>query len=1345
MRGIIETDIQESYRATGGNVENLPSLPEFVGGDVDIMIGSKYARYQPEPIFKMPSGLTIYRSSFKNVDGTRGVVGGPHPLITQMEERFMGTNQCQYSYFSEQYQLFRKGYQVNPDVYMLNSKPRKEFDIHNEFSAFTTNRKIKQFEEVEDAGSEISFRCADHRDCTKCKNGPQIETISIREEVEQNLINKSVKVDMEKNQTVARLPLLNDPTIKLAPNKNQAMSIYKREVRQLNRNPSDREAAIKAEKKLQDKGHVEYVKNLSAEIQESLRNSPLQNFIPWHVVFNSNSVTTSTRIVFNFSHPTPSGNSLNDLLPKGRNNMNNLTEMFINWRTKKFAFHSDVEQMYPSIKLEETHWCLQRYLFQENLDPDAIPEEKVIKVVIYGAKSSGNQAEYGLRETARLCKDEYPEVFEIINKTTYVDDTMSGEPTIEECHQRADEMEIVVGRGGFSIKGFTFSGKPPPSHLTEDGESIKVAGARWYSESDELQLDVGEISFAKKKRGKKTVSRSDSCVPEKLTRKMAAGKVAEVYDLTGRFMPLVAHMKLDLHDLIKRKMTWDDVLPDNLRQIWVSHVEMIKEISKVKFKRCVVPPDAVSLDVNTVDAGDASKEIACATIYVRYQRKDGSYSCELVFARSKILPDGTTQPRAEMVAALLNTHTGEVVRRALSKYHKYSTKLTDSKIVLCWISNKDIPLKSWVRNRIVEVHRFTVLVNWLLVKSADMIADLGTRRGASLEDVLPGSMYDLGFPYMSLDVSEFPALRYDQITINDEERKEVNREIIQFKGFPCRAELSLNPIPKEVAERYAFSNYILDPNRHRFRDNVRILSIAKRFISKCQKKVQLRKLQHLNLQLPQIDDQGSTSVILSDNELKDSANYYYRKATNEVKHFVKKEKYENISVEKDGILYYTGRVLPDQEFNAVVDLSNIMRDLSTSTFCVPIIEKHSPVAYSLINEVHWHDSVAKHAGVETNLRYLLQYAYIMEGRELVKRFKKGCERCRYLYKRTVEVAMGPISSNNLAIAPPFYICQIDLAGPFKAYSPHNKRTTLKVYFGVFCCTTTTSVNIKLLEDYTTSAFLLAFTRFACEVGYPKLMMIDEGSQLVKGCSSMGFSFRDAQHQLNKEYNVEFDCCPVGGHNVNGRVERKIRSIRESIEKSSQNERLSILQWETFGASIANSINDLPIAKGNVVSDLEHMDLITPNRLKLGRNNARSPDSPLLIIGKPDKIIETNTRIFNAWFELWLISCVPKLMVQPKWFDSDRDLKVDDIVLFLKKEGELNNTYQYGKVKAIDMGRDGKVRSVIVLYRNHNEDVNRETRRAVRELVVIHAVDELNIIAEIGKVASATDATYKLQS
>ena len=207
---------------------------------------------------------------------------------------------------------------------------------------------------------------------------------------------------------------------------------------------------------------------------------------------------------------------------------------------------------------------------------------------------------------------------------------------------------------------------------------------------------------------------------------MCAGKMAEVYDLTGRFAPIIVNMKLDLCDLVIRKLDWEDVIPDNLRHIWVSHIEMIKEISKVRFKRAVIPPDAISLDINTINTGDASQNVACAAIYVRFLRKCRSYSCELIFARTKLLIEGITQPRAELTAAVLNTHTGEVVRRALSKYHKQSTMLTDSKIVLCWINNMNIALKQWTRCRVVEIHRFTDPNSWLLVKSGDMVADLGT-------------------------------------------------------------------------------------------------------------------------------------------------------------------------------------------------------------------------------------------------------------------------------------------------------------------------------------------------------------------------------------------------------------------------------------------------------------------------------------------------------------------------------------------------------------------------------------------------------------------------------------------
>ena len=36
-----------------------------------------------------------------------------------------------------------------------------------------------------------------------------------------------------------------------------------------------------------------------------------------------------------------------------------------------------------------------------------------------------------------------------------------------------------------------------------------------------------------------------------------------------------------------------------------------------------------------------------------------------------------------------------------------------------------------------------------------------------------------------------------------------------------------------------------------------------------------------------------------------------------------------------------------------------------------------------------------------------------------------------------------------------------------------------------------------MEDYSTTSFVLGFIRFACKVGYPKMMMPDEGSQLIK--------------------------------------------------------------------------------------------------------------------------------------------------------------------------------------------------------------------------------------------------------
>ena len=263
---------------------------------------------------------------------------------------------------------------------------------------------------------------------------------------------------------------------------------------------------------------------------------------------------------------------------------------------------------------------------------------------------------------------------------------------------------------------------------------------------------------------------------------------------------------------------------------------------------------------------------------------------------------------------------------------------------------------------------------------------------------------------------------------------------------------------------------------------------------------------------------------------------------------MKEEKYAKLSFEKDKILYYKGRILPSQQTHSISTMTDVMLDLSQTTFCVPLVLKSSPLAKSIVDEIHWHHEIALHSGVETILRYTMKYAYILEGRGLVESSKKSCIRCKILAKRALQVSMGPVSDYQLTIAPAYYVSQSDIVGPFKGFSYHNKRTTIKIWFVVFCCVATSSTTIKVMEDYGTSSFIQAFIRFSCEVGYPKAILIDEGSQLKKGCDTMLFNFQDIKMKLSKDCQVEFQTCPVGGHNFHGKVERKIRSIRESIEK-----------------------------------------------------------------------------------------------------------------------------------------------------------------------------------------------------
>ena len=91
------------------------------------------------------------------------------------------------------------------------------------------------------------------------------------------------------------------------------------------------------------------------------------------------------------------------------------------------------------------------------------------------------------------------------------------------------------------------------------------------------------------------------------------------------------------------------------------------------------------------------------------------------------------------------------------------------------------------------------------------------------------------------------------------------------------------------------------------------------------------------------------------------------------------------------------------------------------------------------------------------------------------------------------------------------------------------------------------------------------------------------------------------------------------------------------------------------------------------------------------------------------------------------------MHQPKWFRTEYDLKEGDVVPFLKQDSLLSKSYQYGMVVSVQESSAGVIGKVTVKYRNANENDDRETFRSVCQLVMIHPVDEIDIIQEINNI------------
>lgn len=340
--------------------------------------------------------------------------------------------------------------------------------------------------------------------------------------------------------------------------------------------------------------------------------------------------------------------------------------------------------------------------------------------------------------------------------------------------------------------------------------------------------------------------------------------------------------------------------------------------------------------------------------------------------------------------------------------------------------------------------------------------------------------------------------------------------------------------------------------------------------------------------------------------------------------------------------------------------------------------------------------------------------------------------CKLLERQTVEIEMSEHPSSRTLIAPPFYNMMCDIAFGFKGRAFKNSRTTLKFYALVCVCLLTGATNVLLMEGLETQDLCCALERHAARHGVPSDVYIDNGTQLM-ALKHVSFSIRDANAQLYESLGIRVHVSAAKAHSERGRVERKIRSVRELLERTGikAENPLTSIQWETIFARISSDLGNLPIAKGDTstVSNVG-FEILTANRLLLGRNNSRSLEGQGFDINAskiPTNILEKNRMIYHTWMQLFIDNIHMLTMRPAKWCKTSRLPVIDDIVLFTLTDCGYDKkgiTWKLGQVTKCEN------RKVEILFVSKVSKSGKPTKskltRSVRDVSIIFSVNEVFI-------------------
>ena len=1224
----------------------------------------------------------------------------------------------------------------------------------------------------EDKDDVVNFRCEKCLRC-KCASSSSSRMKSLTEQIEQIAIEKSVTIDLENKQVLVDLPFTTPPDKFLSDrhssdsNYNQALKVYKSQCR-LNEGKKDHIRTVV--KDLQDKGFLKDLSELPKEHIDLIQNSSFKHYMPWRTV-SKDSISTPLRIVVD-----PSMSGLNLILAKGENRMNRLIDVLLRARTKPFVWSSDISKLYNCLKLQPTSYAYQLFLFDESLDINQTPQVMVMCVAWYGVSSSSNQAIFAIEELSRLHSESHPLAFRILHDCIYVDDIFSTGDSKSDCNQQIFEVEYVLSSGGLKLKFVVVSGE-----MIDGSDNLKVLGYNWNTIKDKLSPGFTELNFNKKHRGMKTPNLFPVITADdvdkllhgfEITRRVVVSKIAEYWEPLGIWEPIRVQFKLSAQPL--NGLNWDLPLDPESQMYWREKFKDFLDIPRLEVDRYILPrASKPGSKLRLLCLSDAAMNMGGAAIYVGHQMSDGNYSCQLLTSRSKIMAH--TIPRNELESLRLSAILAQEVKDALRDSIGEIIFFTDSQITVSWCHNTDKKLRLFVLNRVSEIRRIVSSITGMSanlpiyhIDGKNNIADLLTKfNSLKPADLHSDSQWINGMTWMKCKLEDMPVMSFTDIQLSAHQNQLLQEECFPEVIFPNKSILQTSKsdlhctgctfMPGTGTQQICYGTSfdaphclecsclnkvslaaqpgkgslpLVDVIYHGLPKTKNILSYIYDFIWSLKHKVHLRNKINASDSCPKcqaIKDSGGVLTEFKKILQTESFNHLLRFETERLIKNSPKGKLDSFKL-KEGILYVHGRLPEDTEISTKDLDFNVFFDNMDIKGVLPVISANSDLFYAIL--MHIHHKVRKHAGIEITLRETAKIVFpIHNARRVIQIVRKNCPRCRLLLRKTLELSMGNHPNARFSVTPCFYNCMMDICYGFSGKPHNNSRTSVKIYALVICCLLTSATSILALESLETQQIIMALERHSSRHGVPATIFVDCGTQLI-GLQSAQMSLRDANHQLRDSIGLEIIPSTAKSHVERGRVERRIRALREMLVKTATNTDVSMtaLQWETVFAKMSSEIDDLPIARpdGSSNDDLG-WGLLTPNRFKLGRSNNRAIEGPLLISPStgPTHLLNKVKDIQTYWYQLLLDRLHVLIPSPPKWNKSDM-LNKGDIIVFRLKDNVNSKMEKWVVGKVSDIQKEGrKILCTYPTYVPGKDNVKWSTVfRSPRDLCIISRESEI---------------------